>query len=160
TAWRELAAARERLAEAERDAGRSEDRLAELRALVEDAGGFEPGEEDELRAERERVRHVAELGEGASTAAAALSPDDGERVAEARAELDAREGGLDPLDAARRAADAAEERYTRAADALHKRRAKAAGAFADAVSERLASLGLGTGEFTAELGDAEPGATG
>ena len=81
-AWRELAAARERLAEAERDSGRSEERLAELRALVEDAGDFQPGEEDELRAERERVRHVAELGEGASVAAAALSPDDGEGAAE------------------------------------------------------------------------------
>ena len=244
-AWRELAAARERLAEAERDSGRSEERLAELRALVEDAGDFQPGEEDELRAERERVRHVAELGEGASVAAAALSPDDGEGAAElvshaerallplgaiapelariaeelrdadfrlreasadlrafvttldadpgrleqveqrldamaaarrrfgaatydellelleeARVELDARDAGLDPVDAARRAAEAAEERWEKAAAALHKRRVKAAGPFAEAVSDRLASLGLGAGEFAAVLGDAEPGQTG
>ena len=34
------------------------------RALVEDTEGLEPGEEEALRAERERMRHVAELGEG------------------------------------------------------------------------------------------------
>ncbi len=75
-------------------------------------------------------------------------------------ELDARDAGLDPVDAARRAAEAAQERWEKAAAALHKRRVKAAGPFAEAVSERLASLGLGAGEFVAELGDAEPGATG
>ena len=244
-AWRALAAARERLAEAERDAGRSEERLGELRALVEDAGDFQPGEEDDLRAERERVRHVAELGEGASAAAAALSPEDGEgaaellahaerallplgaiapelariaeelrdadvqlreasadlrafvasleadpgrlqqveerldamaaarrrfacatygelleRVEEARGEVDAREAGLDPVDAAQRAADAAEEQWERAAAGLRERRVEASGPFAEAVSERLASLGVGAGEFVAELGDAEPGPTG
>ncbi|HJU37351.1 MAG TPA: hypothetical protein VJ716_08045, partial [Gaiellaceae bacterium] len=53
-------------------------RLAELRALVEDTDGLEPGEEDRLRAERERHRHVAELAAGAAEAAAALAPDDGE----------------------------------------------------------------------------------
>ena len=39
---------------------------------------MEPGEEDVLRAERERHRHVAELAAGAAEAAAALAPDDGE----------------------------------------------------------------------------------
>ena len=40
--------------------------------------GSTPGREDELRAERERLRHVTELAEGAAAAAAALAPDDGE----------------------------------------------------------------------------------
>src|SRR6185437_3241104 len=53
-------------------------RLEELRALVEDTEGMEPGEEEGLRAERERHRHVAELASGAAEAAAALAPDDGE----------------------------------------------------------------------------------
>ena len=35
-----------------------EARLAELRALVEDTDGLEPGREDALREERERLRHV------------------------------------------------------------------------------------------------------
>ncbi len=77
-AWRELAAARRRLDELTRDSAAAEARLAELRALAEDTVGFEPGTEDELRADRERLRHVAELAEAAATAADALSPDDGD----------------------------------------------------------------------------------
>ena len=46
--------------------------------LVEDTDELEPGEEDALRAERERMRHVAELGEGATAAAQALDPDEGD----------------------------------------------------------------------------------
>ncbi|MGZ8695105.1 MAG: AAA family ATPase, partial [Gaiellaceae bacterium] len=80
-AWRSLGAARQALVEAEREAENAGDRLAELQALVEDAGDFESGEEEALRVERERVRHVAELGEGVSAAAAALSPDEGEGAA-------------------------------------------------------------------------------
>jgi DNA repair protein RecN (Recombination protein N) len=78
TAWRELQAARRRHDELTANAEHAEARLAELRALVEDTDGMEPGEEDELRAERERHRHVAELASGAAEAAAALAPDDGE----------------------------------------------------------------------------------
>ena len=245
TRWRALGAARQALAAAERDAESAGDRLAELQALVEDAGDFQPGEEESLRGERERVRHVAELGEGVSAAASALAPDEGEGAAElvahaerailpltalapelgqiaeelrdvdvrlreagadlrgfldsleadparlhaveerldamaaarrrfncttydelleradaAREELDAREAGVDPLAASQRAADDAERAYDDAAAKLHRVRAKAAGPFAAAVSERLASLGLGAGEFAAELGEAEPGASG
>ena len=75
-------------------------------------------------------------------------------------EVDALDAGLDPVDTARRAAEAAEERWEKAAAALHKRRVEAAGPFAEAVSDRLASLGLGAGEFAAELGDGDPGQTG
>jgi DNA repair protein RecN (Recombination protein N) len=245
TAWRSLGAARQALAEAEREAENAGDRLAELRAIVEDAGDFQPGEEEALRTERERVRHVAELGEGVSAAASALAPDEGEgaaglvahaerailpltalapelgqiaeelrdvdvrlreagadlrgvldaleadparlqeieerldamgaarrrfayttyeelleRVAAAREELDARESGADPLAEARRAAGEAERAWAAAAKALHRLRATAAGPFADAVSERLASLGVGAGEFAAELTESEPGPSG
>jgi DNA repair protein RecN (Recombination protein N) len=78
TAWRELQAARRRHDELTANAAHAEARLEELRALVEDTDGMEPGEEEQLRAERERHRHVAELASGAAEAAAALAPDDGE----------------------------------------------------------------------------------
>jgi DNA repair protein RecN (Recombination protein N) len=80
-AWRELAAARRRHDELARDADAAAARIGELEALVEDTAGLEAGEEDGLRAERERLRHVAELGEGASAAAAAIAPEDGEGAA-------------------------------------------------------------------------------
>jgi DNA repair protein RecN (Recombination protein N) len=80
-AWRELASARRRLDEIARDAAAAAARLAELRALVEDADGFEPGAEAALLSERERLRHVTELAEGADAAAEALAPDDGEGAA-------------------------------------------------------------------------------
>jgi DNA repair protein RecN (Recombination protein N) len=76
-AWRELKAARRRL---EGATGAAE-RLAELRRLVEDAEGLEPGAEAELLAERERLRHVVEIAEGAGAAAEALQPDEGEGAA-------------------------------------------------------------------------------
>ena len=76
-AWRELQAARRRLDGA---AGAAE-RLAELRALVEDTDGMEAGLEDDLLAERERLRHVVEIAAGAASAADALQPEDGEGAA-------------------------------------------------------------------------------
>jgi DNA repair protein RecN (Recombination protein N) len=80
-AWRELAAARRRHEELTRGAAASEARLAELRALVEDTAGMEPGHGEALREERERLRHLTELVEGASSAAEALDPEDGEGAA-------------------------------------------------------------------------------
>jgi DNA repair protein RecN (Recombination protein N) len=80
-AWRELTAARKRHEELTQGAAATEARLAELRALVEDTLEMEPGYEDELRDERERLRHLTELVEGASAAAEALDPDDGEGAA-------------------------------------------------------------------------------
>ena len=77
-AWRELGAARRRHDELTRDAAAAEARLAELRALVEDTEGLEPETEERLRAERERLRHVTELAEGAAAAGEALAPEDGE----------------------------------------------------------------------------------
>jgi DNA repair protein RecN (Recombination protein N) len=80
-AWRELAAARRRHDELTQDAAAAEARLAELRALVEDTEGLEATTEDELRAERERLRHVTELAEGAAAAGEALAPEDGDGAA-------------------------------------------------------------------------------
>jgi DNA repair protein RecN (Recombination protein N) len=77
-AWRELAAARRAHEEASRGAADAEARLAELRALAEDTEGLESGAEDDLRTERERLRHVTELAEGASAAAEALAPEEGD----------------------------------------------------------------------------------
>jgi len=77
-AWRELLAARRRHEELTANAALAEARLAELQALAEDTEGMEPGDEERLRDERERLRHVAELAEGAAAAAGALAPDDGE----------------------------------------------------------------------------------
>ena len=80
-AWRELQAARKRHEELTANAALADARLADLRALAEDTAGMEEGGEERLRGERERLRHVAELAEGAASAAAALAPDDGEGAA-------------------------------------------------------------------------------
>src|SRR5437773_5008603 len=80
-AWRELNAARRRHDELAQGAAAAEARIAELRALVEDTEGREPGDEDRVRAERERLRHVTELAEGVAAAGEALSPEDGEGAA-------------------------------------------------------------------------------
>jgi DNA repair protein RecN (Recombination protein N) len=80
-AWRELAAARRLHEELTSNAALAEARLAELGALVENTDGLEPGDEQRLRAERERLRHVVELAEAAASAAAALVPEDGDGAA-------------------------------------------------------------------------------
>ncbi len=81
TAWRELAAARRRHDDIAQNAAAAEARLAELQALVEATQGFEPETESSLLAERERLRHLTELAEGAGAAAEELSPDDGDGAA-------------------------------------------------------------------------------
>jgi DNA repair protein RecN (Recombination protein N) len=99
SAWRELAAARRAHEEVAQGATAAEARLAELRALVEDTEGLEPGAEEARREERERLRHVTELAEAAGTASTALAPEDGEGAAglAARAEGALREvEGLAP----------------------------------------------------------------
>jgi DNA repair protein RecN (Recombination protein N) len=80
-AWRELGAARKRHEEVTRGAAAAEARLADLRALVEDTEGMEGGGEDALREERERLRHLTELVEGAAAAAESLDPDEGDGAA-------------------------------------------------------------------------------
>jgi DNA repair protein RecN (Recombination protein N) len=95
-AWRELKAARRRYEELRGGADAAEARLAELRALVEDTLGMEAEDEDSLRAERERLRHVTELAAGVGAAGEALAPDDGEGAASLVAVA---ERGIAPLEA-------------------------------------------------------------
>src|ERR671922_2808887 len=68
TAWRELLATRRRHAELAAGAEAERDRLEELRAPLAATPGPQPGAEEELRAERERPRHVAELAAAAAAA--------------------------------------------------------------------------------------------
>jgi DNA repair protein RecN (Recombination protein N) len=77
-AWRQLAAARKRHDELTRGAAAEEARLNELRALVDATESFEPGGEQAFRDERERLRHVTELADGAARAIEALAPEEGE----------------------------------------------------------------------------------
>ena len=235
-AWRELQAVRRRHDELQGGAEAAEARLAELRALVEDTLGMEAEDEDSLRAERERLRHLTELAAGAGAASESLAPDDGEgaaslvavaeraisplealapelrragdelrdvelrlretatelrsflasleaepdrleqveaeldriaeakrrfrctsyeellaRAAEAQAELDALEEGADPVAAAAKAVEVAEQRVEELAFALREAREAAAGPFAQAVAGELEGIGLGEGEFRVEL---------
>ena len=244
-AWRELGAARRRHEELTRDAAAETARLAELEALVAATDGLEPDTEVALNADRDRLRHVTELAEGATAAAEALAPEDGEgaaslagvaeravapleriapelarageelrdlelrlrelgsdlrafllsleaepdrienveselerisdakrrfrcasyqellaRAVEARAELGALAEGHDPAAAAAEALAAAEERARRLAEELRSARSARAEAFADAVAAELRGVGMGEGEFRAELREREPGATG
>ena len=80
-AWRELARARRRHLELVLSAETSASEVAELRALVEASADLRPGEEEALRAERERFLRVAELGQAAASAARAVAPDEGEGAA-------------------------------------------------------------------------------
>ena len=79
--WRELLAARRRYDEFTRDADAFAARLAELQALVDATEGMSRGDEQELLARRERLRHVEELADAASAAVAAIAPDEGEGAA-------------------------------------------------------------------------------
>jgi len=245
TAWRELQAARRRHEELTANAAAVEARIAELRALAEDTEGMEDGDEEQLRGDRERLRHVAELAEAASTAANALTPDEGEgaaglvalaeravaplerlapelqragddlrdvelrlretaselssflasleaepgrleeleagldriaeakrrfrvatyeeliqRAAEAREELTALDGGVDPAAAAAAALEAADARVHDLAIELRAERNAASPAFADAVAAELHDVGMGEGEFVCEMREREMGATG
>jgi DNA repair protein RecN (Recombination protein N) len=244
-AWRELTAARRRHEELQQGAAAADTRLAELRALVEDTAGLEPDREESLRGERERLRHVTELADGAAGAAEALAPDEGDgaaglvgsaegalaplerlapelaragdelrdvelrlretaselrgflttleaepgrleqieagldriaetkrrfraqsyeellaRAAEARAELEAIEDGFDPTAAAADALAAAERDVQRLAEELRTARREAAPRFAKEVAQELVGVGLGEGEFAAELRERDPGQTG
>jgi DNA repair protein RecN (Recombination protein N) len=244
-AWRELGAARRRHEELTRDASHVAARLAELEALVEDTRGLEPGDEEALRAQRERLRHVAELEEAAAEATEAIAPEDGdgaaslaaraeralapleriapelgaaagelrdvairlhevgsdlhaflasleadpgaleeiggrlarisdlqrrfgcasyeellERAAAAQRELDETAAGQDPVAAAAEGVAAAEARSGALAEELRAVRRAHARPFAEAVAGELQELGMGEGEFAAELREREPGPTG
>src|SRR6266511_4312542 len=208
-AWRELTAARRRHDELQAGATATEARLAELRALVEDTAGMERDDEEQLRAERERLRHVTELAEGAAAAAEALAPEEGEgaaglvasaeravaplerlapeltragdelRDAELRlretasslrgflttleaepGRLEEVEAGLDRIAEAAEALGAAEGKVRGLAEELRSARRDAAPAFATEVARELRDVGMGEGEFVAELSEREAGPSG
>jgi DNA repair protein RecN (Recombination protein N) len=244
-AWRALAVARRRHGDVARDAAAATAQLEELRALVEATAGLDHGEEETLRAERERLLHASDLVDAVAAAAEALVPEDGDGAAslagqaeralapaagiapeletaaqelrdlelrlrdvggelrrslasfdadpgrleaveerldaiadlrrrfrvgstdellrhrsEAVAALDALEGSDDPVEAAARALVAGERRYDEAAGALRNTRREHADAFAGAVEEELAGLGLGEGEFRVELREHADGPSG
>ena len=87
-AWRDLKAAQRRYEELMQDAGAAAARLVELEALVEGTEGMGSDDEQALRTRRERLRHVEELAEAATSAVEAVAPDDGDGAASlaARAE--------------------------------------------------------------------------
>jgi DNA repair protein RecN (Recombination protein N) len=244
-AWRELQAARRAHEALTSDAASAQARLEELRALGEDTEGLEPGREDELRADRERLRHVGELADATSRAAGALASDEGEgatdlvaaaeravaplerlapelqaagdalrsaelqlretaselrsflltleaepgrleqieseldrladlrrryraqtfaelvaRGDEARRELDALGDGHDPVAEAEQALTAAQAAVERLHAELSATRRASTEPFAEAVAGELHSIGMGDGEFTVEVREREPGATG
>ena len=132
-AWRELGDARRRHEDLTRDADAVAERLAELELLVEGTEGFSPGDEDELRTARERLRHVSELGEAAAAALAAIAPDEGEGAAELAASA---ERSLAPVERI------APELGTAAAELRD-------------ISLRLREVGSDLGRFLASL-DADP----
>jgi DNA repair protein RecN (Recombination protein N) len=243
--WRELVETRRGHEELVDDAGAARARLAEFAALVEDTTDLERGDEDRLREQRERLRHVGELGAAAATAVDAIEPEDGPGAASlaaaaeatlaplesiapelagaaaelrdvtirlrdvtgdlrrfadaleadpatlediehrlerwsdlrrrygvdsadelldrrdaAREELDRLAGETDPVAAASAALRAAEERMAAIARELHDTRCRAALPFAEAVAAELRGVGMGEGEFVAQLSERELGSTG
>jgi DNA repair protein RecN (Recombination protein N) len=106
-AWRALQAAARRVSELEQGADAERARLAELAALVEDTENLAPGEEDALRREAARSRHLTELVEGVAAALRAVDPDEGDG---ARSLAAAAERSLaEPANVAPELASAAEE---------------------------------------------------
>ena len=94
-AWRELTAARRAHDELTRDAAAAEARLGELRSLAADTEGLEANDEGDLRAERERLRHVTDLAVASHTALEALGSSEREGGADLVA---AAEGAVAPLE--------------------------------------------------------------
>ncbi len=97
TGWRELVAVRRQYEELTRDADTAAARLAELQSLVDDTRGFEPGLEDDLRAERERFRHTGDLVEATAAAVTALDPEEGDGAADLIATAERAVAGVERL---------------------------------------------------------------
>ena len=114
----------------------------------------EPGRLEEIEAELDRIAETRRRFRAVSYEEL-LS-----RAAAARAELEAFDAGVDPLETAEQALTEAETRVTALSDALSRARADAAPRFAAAVADELQGLGLGDGEFRAELSSREPGPSG
>jgi DNA repair protein RecN (Recombination protein N) len=114
----------------------------------------EPGRLEEVEGELERIAD-ARRRFGAASYEELLS-----RAEAARAELDAHEAGVDPLAAAEEALTDAERRAADLAGRLSEARRAAAKAFGEAVAAELQGLGMGDGEFQAEVSEREHGPSG
>jgi len=107
SAWRAVQAAERRVVDLEQGAGAERARLEELAVLVEDTEGLAPGDEEVLRREAERGRHLTELAEGVSAALEAVDPDEGDGARALAAAAEHALSGLAPV--APELAPAAEE---------------------------------------------------
>ena len=146
----ELAAVEQELAAAElalRDAASS------VRSFTASLEG-DPRRLEQVESELDRIAE-ARRRFGASTYADLVA-----RAAEARAELAAAEDGSDPIAAAARALAEARGRAEALADELSTARQAAASSFAGAVTDALAGLAMGGGDFRVELTDRELGPSG
>ena len=114
----------------------------------------EPGRLEQVESELDRIA-AAKRRHGCTTYEELLA-----RAEEARAELAALDAGADPVAAAAAAAEHAQERVDRLAAELRAARMKAAPAFAADVADELRDLGMGDGEFVAELRETRRGPTG
>jgi DNA repair protein RecN (Recombination protein N) len=151
----------ERLApELERAGNELRDAELRLRETASDLRGFLAS----LEAEPDRLEHVESELERIAAAKRRFRCTSYEallaRAAEARAELDAVDGGADPLAAAAQALAEAEARVSALAAELGAAREGASEPFAAAVAEELRGIGLGEGEFRVDLREREPAATG
>ncbi len=146
----ELAGAGDELRDAEL---RLRETASELRGFLTTLEA-DPGRLEQLGAELDRIAE-AKRRFRAETYVELLA-----RAAAARAELDAIEQGFDPAAAAAEALAAAEQNVRRLAAELHEARAEAAARFAQDVARELVGVGMGDGEFVAEVREREPGQTG
>src|SRR5207244_5543173 len=151
----------ERLApELARHAEELRDVEVRLREAASDLASFaasleaEPGRLEEVEAELDRIAEAKRRFRAGSYEELRT------RAAEARAELEGLEEGLDPLEAAERALATAEERRRRLAEELRSARRDAAGPFADAVAAELQDIGLHGGECRGEPAEPEPAPAG
>jgi DNA repair protein RecN (Recombination protein N) len=126
---------------------------SELRAFL-DSLEAEPGRLEEVEAGLDRIAEAKRRFRCASYEELLA------RAAEARAELEAIEDGVDPAAAVGEALAVAEKRVKHLTEELAAARRAAAQPFAEAVAAELQGIGLGEGEFRVELREREPGATG
>jgi DNA repair protein RecN (Recombination protein N) len=114
----------------------------------------DPGRLEEVEGELERISD-ARRRFGAASYEELLT-----RAEAARTELDAHEAGVDPLATADEALAEAERRTTELGDRLSGARNAAAASFGESVGAELQGLGMGDGEFQAEVSEREHGSTG
>jgi DNA repair protein RecN (Recombination protein N) len=124
-----------------------------LREAASELRGFlttleaEPGRLEQLEAELDRIAEAKRRFRAQSYDELLA------RAAEARKELEAISEGFDPATAAAEAVTAAESRIHGLAEDLRDARRDAAPRFAEEVARELVGVGMGEGEFAAELGE-------